>query len=139
MRGSPSLLVLFSLLVTLSFAGASVASPVALAQSATRAQASVVQPGDDPAVGVIVDTANPRSMQLASEAGFSYAKMIVQWARLEPKRGRYTFADSSENDLDNVVNAARGQGLKIVVRVDGVPDWAGGAPAKVSPDAVEAF
>ena len=94
---------------------------------------------DDLAVGVIVDTTNPRSMRLAQEAGFSHAKMIVHWDRLEPKRGRYMFADSSENDLDNVIRAAQDQGLKLMLRVDGGPAWAGGAPAKADPDAVEAF
>jgi len=89
-------------------------------------------------VGVIVDTTNPRSMQMASDAGFTHAKMMIQWARLEPKRGRYTFNESSENDLDNVMKVATGAGLKLVVRVDGAPDWAG-APAKMNTDAVEAF
>ena len=73
----------------------------------------------DVAVGVIVDTTNPRSMRLAREAGFTHAKMIVHWPRLEPKRGRYTFAETSENDLDNVMKAARNEGMKLVVRVDG--------------------
>jgi hypothetical protein len=94
---------------------------------------------DQVAVGVIVDTTNPRSLQLAHEAGFSHAKMIVQWSRLEPKRGQYTFAQSDQNDLDNVIRAAAAEDLKLVLRVDGAPDWAGGKPASASPDAVEAF
>ena len=78
-------------------------------------------------------------MELAREAGFTHAKMIVHWPRLEPKRGRYTFQQTSENDLDNVMKAARNEGIKLVVRVDGVPDWTGGSPAKADPKEVEAF
>jgi hypothetical protein len=93
----------------------------------------------DVALGVIVDTTNPRSMQLAHEAGFTHAKMIVQWPRLEPKKGQYTFSQSDQNDLDNVIRAADDEDLKLVLRVDGAPDWAGGKPSKVDTGAVEAF
>ena len=105
----------------------------------TLAQGTTAGAADDVAVGVIVDTTNPRSMELAREAGFSHAKMIVKWSRLEPKRGRYTFAETDENDLNNVIEAAGREGLKLVLRVDGAPDWAGGKPATVGADAVEAF
>ena len=96
-------------------------------------------PFDDAAVGIIVDTTNPRSMEMAREAGFTHAKMIIHWPRLEPKRGRFTFRETSENDLDNVMKAARGGDMKLVVRVDGAPDWAGGKPSKADTGAVEAF
>src|SRR5215212_6719630 len=105
----------------------------------TLAQGTTAGAADDVAVGVIVDTTNPRSMELAREAGFSHAKMIVKWSRLEPKRGRYTFAETDENDLNNVIEAAGREGLKLVLRVDGAPDWAGGNPATVGVDVVEAF
>ena len=78
-------------------------------------------------------------MEMAREAGFTHAKMIVHWPRLEPKRGQYTFAETSENDLDNVMKAARDEEIKLVVRVDGAPDWAGGSPSKADPKHVEAF
>jgi hypothetical protein len=78
-------------------------------------------------------------MQLAREAGFTHAKMILHWDRLEPKRGRFTFAESSENDLDNVIRAAQAEDLKLVVRVDGAPDWTGGSPSKADPKEIEAF
>jgi hypothetical protein len=114
--------------------------PVAFAQAGPALQASVpINPADDLAVGVIVDSTNPRSMQLAQDAGFGYAKMIIQWGRLEPKRGQYTFANSDQNDLDNVIRAAQAEGLKLVLRVDGAPDWVGGAPVKAGADAIEAF
>jgi hypothetical protein len=113
-------------------------------QSATtaRAQDTSLQalPGtDEVAVGVIVDTTNPRSMEMAREGGFTHAKMIIHWPRLEPRKGRFTFSETLENDLDNVMEAAAAADLKLVVRVDGAPDWAGGKPSKADPHAVEAF
>ena len=38
--------------------------------------------------GVIVDTTNPNSMRMAREAGFTHAKMILYWPRLEPSPGQ---------------------------------------------------
>ena len=111
------------------------APSTALAQGVPPSTASA----DTVALGIIVDTTNPRSMQMAREAGFTHAKMIVHWPRLEPKRGRYTFAETSENDLDNVMKAARAEGIKLVVRADGAPEWTGGSPAKADPNEVEAF
>jgi hypothetical protein len=112
--------------------GWSPAATTALAQGGAPTSA-------DTALGVIVDSTNPRSWDLAREAGFTHAKMIIHWPRLEPRKGRYAFAETSENDLDNVMKAARDGGLKLVVRVDGTPDWAGGKPAKADPEHVEAF
>ena len=37
------------------------------------------------------------------------------------------------------MKAARNEEIKLVVRVDGAPDWAGGAPSKADPKHVEAF
>jgi hypothetical protein len=111
------------------------APSTALAQAGTPS----TTPADEMALGVIVDTTNPRSMELAREAGFTHAKMVVHWPRLEPRRGRYTFAETSENDLDNVMKVARNEQIKLVIRVDGVPDWAGGSPSKADPNEVEAF
>lgn len=104
----------------------------ALAQANTPSAA-------DLAVGIIVDTTNPRSFDMAREGGFTHAKMIIHWPRLEPRKGRYTFNETSENDLDNVMKAANGADMKLIVRVDGTPDWAGGKPSKADTGAVEGF
>jgi hypothetical protein len=109
------------------------------AGTSTAQAAAAAQQSGDLAVGIIVDTTNPRSMALAREAGFSHAKMIIHWPRLEPRRGQYAFKETSENDLDNVMRAARAEDMKLVVRVDGTPDWAGGKPSKASPEAIEDF
>ena len=68
--------------------------------------------------GVIVDTTNPTSMRLAREAGFTHAKMILFWPRLEPNPGQYFWLETDQNDLDNVMRAAAAEDMFLVVRVD---------------------
>jgi hypothetical protein len=89
--------------------------------------------------GVIVDTTNPRSMSLAREAGFTHAKMILYWPRLEPSPSRFLWNETSENDLDNVMKAAQAEQMALVLRVDEVPGWAGGSPGGADLGAVEEF
>jgi polysaccharide biosynthesis protein PslG len=89
--------------------------------------------------GVIVDTTNPLSMRLAREGGFTHAKMVLYWPRLEPSPGRVLWRETQENDLDNVMKAASAEGLPLILRVDQVPDWAGGSPGGADLGAVEAF
>src|SRR5439155_18393218 len=92
-----------------------------------------------PVRGVIVETADQRSMGLARGAGFALAKMIVGWQSLEPTPGAYQWERTDQNDFDNILRAARAAGLRLVVRVDGVPGWAGGSPAGADLGAVERF
>ena len=66
--------------------------------------------------GVIVDTTNPNSMRLAREAGFTHAKMILYWPRLEPSPGHFLWNDPKENDLDNVMKAAQAEEMSLVLR-----------------------
>lgn len=94
---------------------------------------------DDLVYGVIVDTTNPLSMRLAREAGFTHAKMVLFWPRLQPDPTGPLWRETTENDLDNVMKAAGAQDLQLVLRVDAVPDWAGGSPGTADPDAVETF
>jgi hypothetical protein len=89
--------------------------------------------------GIIVDTTDPNSMRMAREAGFTHAKMVLYWPRLEPGPGHYLWKDSKENDLDNVMKAARAEQMALVLRVDQVPDWAGGSPGGADLGAVESF
>jgi polysaccharide biosynthesis protein PslG len=103
------------------------ASSTALAQS------------DELIHGVIVDTTNPNSMRMAREAGFTHAKMILYWPRLEPSSGNYLWNNTSENDLDNVMKPARAEGMPMILRIDQVPDWAGGSPGGADLGAVERF
>jgi hypothetical protein len=78
-------------------------------------------------------------MQMAREAGFTHAKMVLHWAAVEPSPGNFIWNSTKENDFDNIMKAARAEGLALVVRVDGVPDWAGGSPANANLDAVRSF
>lgn len=89
--------------------------------------------------GVIVDTTNPNSMRLAREAGFTHAKMVLYWPRLESSPGRPLWLDTKENDLDNVLKAAATQNMPLVLRVDEVPGWAGGSPGGADLGVVERF
>src|SRR5262245_28659590 len=109
----------------------------ALAAAATPPRAGAAAGG--PARGIIVETANQRSMGLARQAGFTLAKMILGWASLEPAPGSYQWEHTDQNDFDNVLRAARAGGLRLVIRVDGVPSWAGGSPATADLAAVERF
>ncbi len=120
-----------SLLLSVALAAVAVAVPPA--PSLARAQ------GDELVHGVIVDTTNPNSMRLAREAGFTHAKMILYWPRLESSPGRPAWLDTTENDLDNVMRAAGAQGMPLILRIDEVPGWAGGSPAGADLGAVEAF
>jgi hypothetical protein len=91
------------------------------------------------AFGVIVDTTDERGMQMARDGGFTHAKMMLQWANVEPSPGNYVWNGTRENDFDNIMKPARNQGLALIVRVDGVPGWAGGSPARANLEAVENF
>jgi hypothetical protein len=95
--------------------------------------------GDDLVAGVIVDTTNPNSMRMAHEAGFTHAKMILYWPRLEPSPGHFLWNDSTENDLDNVMKAANAEQMPLILRIDQVPDWAGGSPGGADLGAVQDF
>jgi hypothetical protein len=94
---------------------------------------------DDFVYGVIVDTTDIRSMRMASEAGFTHAKMVLHWAAVESSPGNYLWNSTKENDFDNIMKPARNQQIPLVVRVDGVPGWAGGSPANANLDAVRRF
>ncbi len=60
---------------------------------------------------------------LVNDVGFAWAKGLVNWATVEPKRGKFRWVDP-----DNVVKAFGDQHLKILMRIHGTPDWA--KPAK---------
>jgi hypothetical protein len=94
---------------------------------------------DDFAFGVIVDTTDYRSMRAAREAGFTHAKMVLYWASVEPAPGVYLWNQTKENDYDNILKAARAEEMPLVIRVDGVPGWAGGSPAGADLEAVRDF
>ena len=64
----------------------------------------------------------------------------VSWQNVEPGRGAFAWQSGGANDLDNVANAGRAYGLKVLVRVQSPPAWAtvdgSGRLARVDPDEV---
>ncbi|MFN8522511.1 MAG: cellulase family glycosylhydrolase [Chloroflexota bacterium] len=89
--------------------------------------------------GISVDHATPRSMKLAREAGFPHVKMVVYWPRMQQRTGELLWDMGLPNDVDNMLAMASQAGLKLILRVDGVPAWAGGSPATADLAQVEAF
>src|SRR5712691_8281930 len=70
---------------------------------------------------------------LARDGGFNLMSAYVAWRAVEPKRGQFIFEQQDQwgrtaaNDLTNVLTAARSSGLKVGLRLDAPPDWAGTA------------
>jgi hypothetical protein len=89
------------------------------------------------AYGVVVDTTDARGMRMAREAGFTHAMMVLHWAAIEPSPGVYVWTATTENDFDNIMKPARAEGMYLVVRLHGVPDWAGGSPMNADLAAVQ--
>jgi hypothetical protein len=82
---------------------------------------------------------------LARDAGFRVMATTVSWRRTEPEPGRYLFelqdqwGRTQANDLTNIVEAARGSGMQVGLRLADPPPWAGGAVARVRPADLEEF
>lgn len=82
---------------------------------------------------------------LARGAGFTTMSAYVSWRTVAPNRGQYIFEQQDQwgrtqaNDLTNVLEAAKGAGLKVGLRLDDPPAWAGGALYKLDPADVEDY
>src|SRR5713226_9620854 len=82
---------------------------------------------------------------LARDGGFTLMSAYVAWRAVEPSRGQYIFEQQDQwgrtaaNDLTNVLNAARGSGLKVGLRLDAPPEWAGGSVYRLDPAGVEDY
>ena len=82
---------------------------------------------------------------MAHAGGFTLMTAYVAWSAVEPTRGQYVFEQHDQwgriqaNDLSNVVDAARNNGLRVGLRLDSPPDWAGGAVYKLDPSDVEDY
>jgi len=83
--------------------------------------------------------------RLAHDGGFNLMSAYVAWRSVEPARGQYIFeqhdhwGQTSANDLTNVINAARSNNLRVGLRLDAPPDWAGSAVYKLDPADVEDY
>src|SRR5579871_914034 len=113
-----------------------VAMPAAAATNATPAPSSF-------AYGTIVNEQSDAA--LAHAGGFNTMSMYVAWSNIEPSRGQYVFEQKNQwgqpvaNDLTNVVNAARNNGLKLGLRLDSPPAWAGSAVYELDPADVQDY
>jgi hypothetical protein len=93
--------------------------------------------------GTILNSLDDASF--AHAGGFNLMSAYVAWSAVEPTRGQYLFEQHDQwgrtraNDLTNVVNAARANGLKVGLRLDAPPDWAGNAVYKLDPADVEDY
>jgi hypothetical protein len=68
-------------------------------------------------------------VQLIKDAGFQWVKLTVPWRSVEPScKGCIDW-----DDLDRVMLALSGAGLKVLARVDHTPDWARAVPAENGP------
>jgi hypothetical protein len=82
---------------------------------------------------------------LARKDGFQLMWGYVPWQQVEPTRGNFLFRKQDRwgkpqpNALSNVVSAAADGGMKLILRVDEVPAWAGGNPAHLDPSDLEAY
>jgi hypothetical protein len=109
-----------------------VGAGVALTPPARAAERSFVY-------GVTIADASPaagRSFDLARQAGFTHAYVVLDWANVQPTPGRFAWDDGAPNDLDNFITAARASGLRLIVRLGRPPAWAG-APASLNPADLE--
>jgi hypothetical protein len=82
---------------------------------------------------------------LARKDGFRLMWAYVPWQQVEPTRGNFLFRTQDRwgkpqpNALSNVVSAAADNGMKLILRVDEVPGWAGGNPAHLDPSDLETY
>jgi polysaccharide biosynthesis protein PslG len=82
---------------------------------------------------------------LARNDGFKLMWAYVPWQQVEPERGQFLFRKQDKwgrpqpNALSNVVSAAADAGMKLILRIDEVPGWAGGDPAHLDPKDLEAY
>jgi hypothetical protein len=95
------------------------------------------------AYGTILN--NLQDAPLARAAGFTSMSAYVSWRAIEPDRGQYIFEQhdrwgrTQANDLSNVLDVAKANGLKFGLRLDDPPDWAGGAVYRLDPADVEDY
>jgi hypothetical protein len=114
-----------------------------LAASALPTTAQSAPPRAGFAYGVILDALD--NAPLAHAGGFSLMSAFVAWSAVEPSRGQFVFEQldqwgrTAPNDLSNVLDTARANGLKVGLRLDQPPAWAGEAVYRLDPADVEDY
>ena len=119
------------------------AAPAPSAEPPAAASAPPAQPRTGFAYGTILNML--RDAPLARDAGFSVMMAFINWGAIEPSRGQFLFEQKDRwgqpvaNDLTNVLNAARANNLRVALRLDAPPAWAGGAPHRLNPADLEDY
>lgn len=76
---------------------------------------------------VVDDGQLQQSVRMLHEAGFGWVRQLFSWAEIEPEaKGRFwdpKTGRSSWDKWDRIVDAARGQGLAVIARVERPPNW----------------
>ena len=82
---------------------------------------------------------------LARQGGFNVISAFIAWSAVEPSRDQYLFEQKDQwgqpvaNDLTNVVAISQKNGLKVSLRLDSPPAWAGGAVYSLNPADVQSY
>ena len=78
-------------------------------------------------------------MRLLADAGFNAYRFSIEWARIEPSRGRFSRAELAH--YRRMIDTATGMGLTPVVSLHHFthPLWFGSAGAWLGPEAVDLF
>lgn len=107
------------------------------------AAGSTTSAGQRPfAYGVTIadpSTAAGGSFDLARRAGFTHVYAVLRWDEVEPDRGRYAWANGSQNSLDTLIAGSKQYGLKLIIRLDKPPVWAGGSPTNLDAGVLRTF
>jgi hypothetical protein len=122
---------------------ADVAAAIAVPLPTERLAVASPRPAGDFVYGAHLSGIDHAGM--AHDDGFKLMWGYVAWQQVEPQRGTFLFKQQDQwgkpqaNALTNVVDAANKGGMKVILRLDEVPAWAGGNPAHLDPSDLETY
>ncbi|MCS7001760.1 MAG: cellulase family glycosylhydrolase, partial [Dehalococcoidia bacterium] len=68
-----------------------------------------------------------QTVKMARDAGIGWAKVMISWQEVEPRRGRFyddRYRKSTWDKFDDIVALLERYGIRPIVRLDKPPDWA---------------
>lgn len=68
-----------------------------------------------------------QTVKMAKDAGIGWAKIMIAWQEIEPRKGRYyddRYRKSSFEKFDEIVALLEKYGIRPIARLDKPPDWA---------------
>ena len=75
----------------------------------------------------VEDWKREKTLQMMADAGIGWMKQLFPWTEIEPKRGRYwddKYNQDSWEKYDRIVALAEKHGVRVIARLDNVPEWA---------------